>query len=174
MAEQMSGLDMVREIIGQINNLRRLITFQGKTYKLNTKTGNYEADGRSFTKDQLKSKLQGQSYKAPKVRKNLKIKNQTNTKTTPKTSVKTKVSKAANNVKKVAKNLKIKNIPKGSLVKGVKTLGAGVVFLGAGAGSLSLPPPPPVTKSGALGVGVGFGAGLEITEGGPPLSGSIA
>lgn len=127
MAEQMSGLDMVREIIGQINNLRRLITFQGKTYKLNTKTGNYEADGRSFTKDQLKSKLQGQSYKAPKVRKNLKIKNQTNTKTTPKTSVKTKVSKAANNVKKVAKNLKIKNIPKGSLVKGVKTLGAGVV-----------------------------------------------
>ena len=127
MAEPMSGLDMVREIIGQINNLRKLVTVNGKQYKYDSKSKSYKAGGRTFTPSQLKAQLKGQSYTAPKIRKNLKIKDKKPTNTSPKTSVKTKVSQAANKVKKAGKNLKIKNVKNvaGSL-KG--TVGKGVVY----------------------------------------------
>jgi len=107
------ALAEINQLLSQLRNTARLITFQGKNYKLNTKTGSYEADGKSFTKAQLRSKIEGQHYSAPKD-KNIKIKKTpttTKTKTTPKTSVKTKVSQAANNVKNVGKNLKIKKLP---------------------------------------------------------------
>ena len=74
MAQNPSGLDMVREIIGQINNLRKLITVNGKTYKYDQKSKSYKADGKSFTPSQLKAKLEGQSYKAPKIDNKSKLK----------------------------------------------------------------------------------------------------
>jgi hypothetical protein len=125
MAQNPSGLDMFREIVGQINNLRKLVTVNGKQYKYDQKSKSYKADGKSFTPSQLKAKLEGQSYKAPKIRKNLKIKDKKSSNTSPKTSVKTKVSQAANKVKNVGKNLKIKNLVKGGL-RNAKTLGAGL------------------------------------------------
>lgn len=64
----MSGLDMVREIIGQINNLRKLVTVNGKQYKYDQKSKSYKADGRTFTPSQLKAQLEGQSYKAPSLK----------------------------------------------------------------------------------------------------------
>ena len=123
----MSGLDMVREIIGQINNLRELVTVNGKQYKYDQKSKSYKAGGRTFTPSQLKAQLEGQSYTAPKDR-NIKIKKTpttTKTNTSPKTSVKTKVSQAANNVKNVGKNLKIKKIPK-SVKGGAVSIAAGL------------------------------------------------
>ena len=64
----MSGLDMVREIIGQINNLRKLVTVNGKQYKYDPKSKSYKAGGRTFTPSQLKAQLEGQSYKAPSLK----------------------------------------------------------------------------------------------------------
>ena len=102
MAEPMSGLDMVREIIGQINNLRKLVTVNGKTYKYDQKSKSYKADGKSFTPSQLKTILKGQSFKAPKIDNKSKLKvnktkpKSTQTKTTPKsTQTKTKGPKIA-------------------------------------------------------------------------------
>jgi len=74
MAEKMSGLDMVREIIGQINNLRKLVTVNGKQYKYDPKSKSYKAGGRTFTPSQLKAQLEGQSYTAPKIDNKSKIK----------------------------------------------------------------------------------------------------
>jgi len=74
MADPISGLDMVREIIGQINNLRKLITIGGKQYRLDEKTKTYKADGKTFTRAQLRAKLEGQSYTAPKLDKKSKLK----------------------------------------------------------------------------------------------------
>ena len=70
----MSGLDMVREIIGQINNLRKLVTVNGKQYKYDQKSKSYKADGRTFTPSELKAKLEGQSYTAPKIDNKSKLK----------------------------------------------------------------------------------------------------
>ena len=64
----MSGLDMVREIIGQINNLRKLVTVNGKQYKYDQKSKSYKAGGRTFTPSQLKAQLKGQSFKAPSLK----------------------------------------------------------------------------------------------------------
>lgn len=123
----MSGLDMVREIIGQINNLRKLVTVNGKQYKYDPKSKSYKAGGRTFTPSQLKAQLKGQSFKAPEIKKNLKIKDKKPNNTSPKTSVKTKVSQAANKVKKAGKSLKIKNVT--NVAKNLKgTVGKGVVY----------------------------------------------
>ena len=93
MADPMSGLDMVREIIGQITNLRKLVTVNGKQYKYDPKSKSYKADGKTFTPSQLKAKLEGQSFKAPKIDNKSKLKIN---KTTPKsTQTKTKGPKIA-------------------------------------------------------------------------------
>jgi hypothetical protein len=118
---------MFREIVGQINNLRKLVTVNGKQYRYDPKSKGYKADGKTFTPSQLKAKLKGQSYTAPKIRKNLKIKDKKPTNTSPKTSVKTKVSQAANKVKKAGKSLKIKNVT--NVAKNLKgTVGRGAVY----------------------------------------------
>ena len=86
MADPMSGLDMVREIIGQINNLRKLVTVNGKQYKYDPKSKSYKADGKTFTPSQLKAQLKGQSYKAPKIDNKSKLKIKQNIKRTGKLS----------------------------------------------------------------------------------------
>jgi len=74
MAQNPSGLDMFREIVGQINNLRKLVTVNGKQYRYDPKSKGYKADGKTFTPSQLKAKLKGQSYTAPKIDNKSKIK----------------------------------------------------------------------------------------------------
>ena len=81
---EVSGLDMVREIIGQINNLRRLVTINGKKYKWDGKKYVRAVDGKTFTKKELTSYVKGQQYKAPNVPKKEKPKTKLKVKTTPK------------------------------------------------------------------------------------------
>ena len=73
------ALAEINQLLSQLRNTARLITFQGKNYKLNTKTGSYEADGKSFTKAQLRSKIEGQHFSAPRD-KNIKIRKTPTTK----------------------------------------------------------------------------------------------
>lgn len=63
---ELSGLDMVREIIGQINNLRRLVTINGKKYKWDGKKYVRAVDGKTFTKKQLVSFVKDEKFEAPK------------------------------------------------------------------------------------------------------------
>ena len=63
---ELSGLDMVREIIGQINNLRRLVTINGKKYKWDGKKYVRAVDGKTFTKKELVSFVKDEQFKAPK------------------------------------------------------------------------------------------------------------
>ena len=63
---EVSGLDMVREIIGQINNLRRLVTINGKKYKWDGKKYVRAVDGKTFTKKQLISFVKDEKFEAPK------------------------------------------------------------------------------------------------------------
>ena len=85
---ELSGLDMVREIIGQINNLRRLVTINGKKYKWDGKKYVRAVDGKKFTKKELTSFVKDQKFTAPEVPKkekpNTKLKVKTTLKTTPK------------------------------------------------------------------------------------------
>ena len=63
---ELSGLDMVREIIGQINNLRRLVTINGKKYKWDGKKYVRAVDGKKFTKKELVSYVKDEKFEAPK------------------------------------------------------------------------------------------------------------
>jgi hypothetical protein len=63
---EVSGLDMVREIIGQINNLRRLVTINGKKFKWDGKKYVRAVDGKTFTKKELTSFVKNQKFTAPK------------------------------------------------------------------------------------------------------------
>jgi hypothetical protein len=62
---EVSGLDMVREIIGQINNLRRLVTINGKKFKWDGKKYVRAVDGKTFTKKELTSYVKDQNFRAP-------------------------------------------------------------------------------------------------------------
>ena len=62
---ELSGLDMVREIIGQINNLRRLVTINGKKYKWDGKKYVRAVDGKKFTKKELVSYVKDEKFRAP-------------------------------------------------------------------------------------------------------------
>ena len=81
---EVSGLDMVREIIGQINNLRRLVTINGKKYKWDGKKYVRAVDGKTFTKKELTSFVKNQKFTAPEVPKKEKPKTKLQVKTTPK------------------------------------------------------------------------------------------
>ena len=63
---EVSGLDMVREIIGQINNLRRLVTINGKKFKWDGKKYVRAVDGKTFTKKELVSFVKDEKFTAPK------------------------------------------------------------------------------------------------------------
>jgi len=63
---EVSGLDMVREIIGQINNLRRLVTINGKKFKWDGKKYVRAVDGKTFTKKELVSYVKDEKFEAPK------------------------------------------------------------------------------------------------------------
>ncbi len=63
---EVSGLDMVREIIGQINNLRRLVTINGKKFKWDGKKYVRAVDGKTFTKKELVSYVKDEKFTAPK------------------------------------------------------------------------------------------------------------
>ena len=63
---ELSGLDMVREIIGQINNLRRLVTINGKKFKWDGKKYVRAVDGKKFTKKELVSYVKNEKFEAPK------------------------------------------------------------------------------------------------------------
>ena len=69
---EVSGLDMVREIIGQINNLRRLVTINGKKYKWDGKKYVRAVDGKTFTKKELVSYVKDEKFEAPKTPKSSK------------------------------------------------------------------------------------------------------
>ena len=57
MADPMSGLDMLREIIGQITNTVKLVTVKGKQYRYDAKSNSYKGEGgKSFSISQLKGK----------------------------------------------------------------------------------------------------------------------
>ena len=87
---EVSGLDMVREIIGQINNLRRLVTINGKKFKWDGKKYVRAVDGKKFTKKELTSFVKNQKFTAPEVPKKEKPKTKLQVKTTPKaTTIKT-------------------------------------------------------------------------------------
>lgn len=62
---EVSGLDMVREIIGQINNLRRLVTINGKKFKWDGKKYVRAVDGKKFTKKELVSYVKDEKFRAP-------------------------------------------------------------------------------------------------------------
>ena len=62
---EVSGLDMVREIIGQINNLRRLVTINGKKFKWDGKKYVRAVDGKKFTKKELVSYVKDERFRAP-------------------------------------------------------------------------------------------------------------
>jgi len=62
---EVSGLDMVREIIGQINNLRRLVTINGKKFKWDGKKYVRAVDGKTFTKKELVSYVKDERFRAP-------------------------------------------------------------------------------------------------------------
>ena len=81
---EVSGLDMVREIIGQINNLRRLVTINGKKFKWDGKKYVRAVDGKTFTKKELTSFVKNQKFTAPEVPKKEKPKTKLQVKTTPK------------------------------------------------------------------------------------------
>jgi len=62
---EVSGLDMVREIIGQINNLKRLVTINGKKYKWDGKKYVRAVDGKTFTRKELVSFVKDERFRAP-------------------------------------------------------------------------------------------------------------
>jgi len=80
----LSGLDMIREIIGQINNWQKLVKIGNEVYKLDVKDGKYKnKNGKAWTRPQLVDYVKGQNYKAPNVPKE-KPKTKLQVKTTPK------------------------------------------------------------------------------------------
>ena len=57
---------MVQEIIGQIYNLKRLVTINGKKYKWDGKKYVRAVDGKKFTKKELVSYVKDEKFEAPK------------------------------------------------------------------------------------------------------------
>lgn len=80
----LSGLDMIREIIGQINNWQKLVKIGNEVYKLDVKDGKYKNKaGKAWSRPQLIDYIKGQNYKAPNVPKpNSKLKVKTTNKPT--------------------------------------------------------------------------------------------
>ena len=95
---EVSGLDMVREIIGQINNLRRLVTINGKKFKWDGKKYVRAVDGKTFTKKQLVSFVKDEKFEAPKVPDPKKVERNK--------SLKTKITDKAKSVTRNIKNTK--------------------------------------------------------------------
>jgi len=84
----LSGLDMIREIIGQINNWQKIVRIGGEIYKLDVKDKKYKnSKGKTYTRPQLVDYIKDQKYKAPDVpnkeKPNNKLKVKTTTKTNP-------------------------------------------------------------------------------------------
>ena len=81
----LSGLDMIREIIAQINNWQKLVKIGNEVYKLDVKDGKYKnKEGKAWSRPQLIDYVKGQKYTAPKVPKKEKPKTNLKVKTTPK------------------------------------------------------------------------------------------
>ena len=60
----LSGLDMIREIIGQINNWQKIVRIGGEIYKLDVKDKKYKnSKGKTYTRPQLVDYIKGQKYK---------------------------------------------------------------------------------------------------------------
>ena len=95
---EVSGLDMVREIIGQINNLRRLVTINGKKFKWDGKKYVRAVDGKKFTKKELVSYVKDEKFEAPKVPDPKKVERNK--------SLKTKIKDKAKSVTSNIKNTK--------------------------------------------------------------------
>jgi len=95
---EVSGLDMVREIIGQINNLRKLVTINGKKFKWDGKKYVRAVDGKKFTKTELTSYVKDQKFTAPKVTDPKKVNRNK--------SLKTKITDKAKSVGRNIKNTK--------------------------------------------------------------------
>ena len=95
---EVSGLDMVREIIGQINNLRRLVTINGKKFKWDGKKYVRAVDGKKFTKKELVSFVKDEKFEAPKVPDRKKLERNK--------SLKTKITDKAKSVGRNFKNTK--------------------------------------------------------------------
>ena len=95
---EVSGLDMVREIIGQINNLRRLVTINGKKFKWDGKKYVRAVDGKTFTKKELTSYVKDQQFRAPGV--------DNPRKDTSRPQKQTFETKAKNKLKSIKTNLK--------------------------------------------------------------------
>ena len=98
---ELSGLDMVREIIGQINNLRRLVTINGKKYKWDGKKYVRAVDGKTFTKKELVSYVKDETFRAPGTDNPRKDPSRPK-KQTFKTKLQSKAKGVSSNVKKTA------------------------------------------------------------------------
>ena len=60
----LSGLDMIREIIGQINNWQKIVRIGGEIYKLDVKDKKYKnSKGKIYTRPQLVDYIKGQHIK---------------------------------------------------------------------------------------------------------------
>ena len=90
----LSGLDMIREIIGQINNWQKIVKIGGEIYKLDVKNNKYiNSKGKVYTRPQLVDYIKGQKFKAPNV-------------TDPKKVNKTLKTKITDKAKSVTSNIK--------------------------------------------------------------------
>jgi len=56
MATELDLPKALAELISQLNNLRKLVTINGKKYKYDAKSNSYKSDGKSFSTAQLKGK----------------------------------------------------------------------------------------------------------------------
>ena len=114
---ELSGLDMVREIIGQINNLRRLVTINGKKYKWDGKKYVRAVDGKTFTKKELVSFVKDQKFEAPKTAKVRKGELKVDGKTVyKKRDIKGDITKKAQGLKSRALKLGKQGLNKGNQV----------------------------------------------------------
>jgi len=81
------GMGEFMTLIQQINNLRKLVTINGKEYKWDAKSKTYKAvkgKAKPLTKQAAIDLVKGQNYKAPEVPKKEKPKTKLQVKTTPK------------------------------------------------------------------------------------------
>ena len=81
------GMGEFMTLIQQINNLRKLVTINGKEYKWDAKSKTYKpvkGKAKPLTKQAAINLVKGQNYKAPNVPKKEKPKNKLKVKTTPK------------------------------------------------------------------------------------------
>ena len=91
----LSGLDMIREIIGQINNWQKIVKIGGEIYKLDVRNNKYiNSKGKVYTRPQLVDYIKGQKFKAPDVTDPKKINK------TLKTKIKDKAKSVTRNIRK--------------------------------------------------------------------------